>query len=76
MKIACYIRNPTVYEQVRGTLVRAGFESIQFDSENALLRTLTRRTFDLILIDVALPPRDDDGIFPGWASAAATTRRR
>ena len=63
MKIACYIRNPTVYEQVRGTLVRAGFEAIQFDSETALLRTLTRRTFDLILIDVALPPRDDDSIF-------------
>lgn len=63
MKIACYIRNPTVFEQVRGALDRAGFESTQFDSETALLRTLTRRTFDLILIDVALPPRDDDSIF-------------
>jgi len=67
MKIACHIRNPTVYEQVRNALARAGFESVQFDTETALLRSLRRHSFALIVIDIALTPRDDDSIF-SWLS--------
>lgn len=67
MKIACYIRNTTVFDQVRTALARAGYESAHFDTETALLRTLRRSQFDLIIIDIALPPRDDDSIF-SWLS--------
>ncbi|EJL88954.1 response regulator with CheY-like receiver domain and winged-helix DNA-binding domain [Herbaspirillum sp. CF444] len=63
MKIACYIRNTTVFEQVRATLIRSGFEPAHYDSETALLRSLQRNTFDLIVIDIAVMPRDDDSIF-------------
>ncbi|SRR5450830_72374 len=63
MKIACYIRNTSAFDLVRTALTRSGFECVRFDSETALLRTLQRNSFDLIIIDIALPPRDDDSIF-------------
>ncbi len=63
MKIACYIRNAAVYDLVRTTLNRSGFDTSHFDTETALLRTLRRHTFDLIIIDIPMIPRDDDSIF-------------
>ena len=62
MNIACYIRNAAVLEHVRVVLKRAGFECDHFSSETALLRTLRRQSFDLILVDFATEPRDDDSI--------------
>ncbi|WP_034300974.1 response regulator transcription factor [Herbaspirillum sp. RV1423] len=63
MKIACYIRNVSVFEQVRTHLIRSGFEVTHFDSETSLLRTIRRTAFDLVIIDIAVIPRDDDSIF-------------
>jgi len=62
MNIACYIRNAAAFDQVRAALVRAGFESHHFPSETVLLRSLRRRSFDLILIDMALASKDNDSI--------------
>ena len=63
MNIACYIRNPTVYDQVKTALVRVGFRPTRFDSEMALLRTLKRSPFDFIIIDIPSSPNVDAGIF-------------
>jgi len=40
MKIACYIRNSAVFEQVKLALVRVGLQPVQFDTETTLLRTI------------------------------------
>lgn len=71
MNIACYIRNPTVYDQVKAALVRVGFRPTRFDSEMALLRTVKRSPFDFIIIDIPSSPNVDAGIFPGWEFVAA-----
>jgi DNA-binding response OmpR family regulator len=73
MKIACYLRNVTVFEQVKEALVRAGFESVHFASETDLLRTLRRRGFDLIIIDIAIVPGRDDSIF-SWLNCRSGDR--
>lgn len=62
MHIACYIRNPSVLEQVKLVLQRAGFTSAHFASDTLLLRGLRREQFDLVVIDFAVAPRDDDSI--------------
>lgn len=73
MKIACYIRNPTVYDQVKLALVRAGLHPTQFDSETALLRTIKRKPFDFIIIDVPGLPNLDEGIF-SWLGIRSGAR--
>jgi DNA-binding response OmpR family regulator len=62
MKIACYIRNPAVFENVRSILERGGFECLHFDTEAGLLRNVRRNVVNLILIDLGTEARDDDGI--------------
>jgi len=62
MNIACYIRNPSVLEQVRTVLQRAGFACTHFASDTLLLRGLRRESYDLVLVDFAVAPRDDDSI--------------
>ncbi|RZI42188.1 response regulator transcription factor [Herbaspirillum sp. HC18] len=63
MNIASYIRNDTVFEQVRIALGRAGFKCERFASEAALLRTSRRRTFDFIVVDIGINPQDSENIF-------------
>ena len=63
MKIACYIRNIFALEQVQTCLQRSGFESIHFDSEISLLRTLKRHAFDIVIIDIANAASEGDSIF-------------
>ncbi|EJN02900.1 response regulator transcription factor [Herbaspirillum sp. YR522] len=66
MNIACYIRNSTIYDQVKTALVRAGFFPSHFDSETSLLRTLKRKNFDFVIIDLG-SASDTDSIF-SWLS--------
>ncbi|NQE46980.1 histidine kinase [Herbaspirillum rubrisubalbicans] len=63
MKIACYLRNPAVYTQVKEALMRAGLEPVHFTTETDLLRALRRRGFSLIIIDITVAPGSDDNIF-------------
>lgn len=63
MKIACYIRNTSVYEQVKSAVARAGFQPTQFDSETMLLRTLKRKPYDLLIVDIPNAPAAGDSIF-------------
>lgn len=53
MKIACYIRNARVYDEVRSSFARSGLDTIRFDSEMSLLRMLKRSSFDAIILDQA-----------------------
>ncbi|QGZ42155.1 DNA-binding response OmpR family regulator [Pseudoduganella flava] len=62
MKIACYIRNSAVSEHVRSVLARANHESVHFDNEPALLRSIRRSAVDMILIDLGAAPREDNSI--------------
>ncbi len=62
MNIASLIRNPSVLELVRATLKQAGFDCTPYSSETLLFRALRRQSFDLILIDFAVAPDDDDSI--------------
>ncbi|HEY4540841.1 MAG TPA: response regulator transcription factor [Noviherbaspirillum sp.] len=62
MNIACYIRNATVLEQVQTILQRAGFSCSHFASDTLLLRGLRRDSYDLVVVDFAVAPRDDDSI--------------
>jgi DNA-binding response OmpR family regulator len=63
MKIACYIRNLSVFEQVKVALTRAGFAPTHFDSETTLLRTMKRKPFDFIIIDLPASPQGEGSIF-------------
>ena len=60
MKIACYIRNIGIFDQLRATLIRTGFECDHFLSKTTLLRALRRYSFDLIVIDIAIDSHDND----------------
>jgi DNA-binding response OmpR family regulator len=62
MNIACHIRNESVLELVRAILKKAGFECTHYPSETLLFRALRRESFDLILIDFAVAPDDDDSL--------------
>lgn len=63
MKIACYVRNVSVFEQVKAALVRAGLVPTHFDSETTLLRTLKRKAFDFVIIDIASSSQAENSIF-------------
>lgn len=63
MKIACYIRNPSVFEQVNAALTRAGFAATHFDSENMLLRAMKRKPFDFLIIDLPSSPQGEGNMF-------------
>jgi DNA-binding response OmpR family regulator len=63
MKIACYIRNVSVFEQVKSALLRVGFVPAHFDSETTLLRTIKRKPFDFIIIDLPNSPQGEGSIF-------------
>jgi len=63
MKIACFIRNASVYEQVKATLARAGFVPTHFDSETTLLRTMKRKPFDFVIIDLPNSLQGESNIF-------------
>ncbi|HEX7635815.1 MAG TPA: response regulator transcription factor [Noviherbaspirillum sp.] len=62
MNIACFIRNTSVLEVVRATFRKAGFDCTPYPAETLLFRALRRQSFDLILIDFAVAPNDDDSI--------------
>jgi DNA-binding response OmpR family regulator len=62
MNIACLIRNASVLELVRTTLRRTGFVCTPYPSDTVLFRALRRQSVDLILIDFAIGPEDDDSI--------------
>ncbi|MBB5391323.1 MULTISPECIES: response regulator transcription factor [unclassified Herbaspirillum] len=66
MNIACYIRNSNIYDQVKNALVRVGYLPTQFDSETTLLRTLKRKTFEFVIIDLS-SAESEDSIF-SWLS--------
>lgn len=63
MKIACYIRNTSVFEQVKEAVARAGFQPTQFDSETILVRTLKRKPYDFLILDIPANPAAGDSIF-------------
>jgi DNA-binding response OmpR family regulator len=63
MNIACYIRTDAYFEQLRAALVRAGFVCERFINENLLLRTVRRRSFEFILIDIGSEIRGSENIF-------------
>ncbi|QGZ42347.1 DNA-binding response OmpR family regulator [Pseudoduganella flava] len=62
MKIACCIANAAVSANIRTILAGANHEATLVDSEAALLRTIRRTSFDMILVDIGAHPRDDNGI--------------
>jgi DNA-binding response OmpR family regulator len=63
MTIACYVRNDTVFEQVRIALGRSGFNAERFSTETVLLRAIRRRDFNFILVDVGGESQDSESIF-------------
>lgn len=67
MTIACYIRNDAVFDNAKVVLARGGFDCERFPSESALLRSVRRRNFDLILIDLGAEMQSRESIF-SWLS--------
>jgi DNA-binding response OmpR family regulator len=63
MRIACYIRCDTVFNEVQAVLARAHFECERFQSEIPLLRRMRRQGFDLILVDTEGDPLDEKRIY-------------
>lgn len=63
MQIACYIRCDATFRHVQTVLAHAGFDSIRFTSETALLRTMRRQDFNLILVETDNKAADDEGIY-------------
>jgi len=66
MKIACYIRNPAVYDNVKDILSRTGYECTHFTSEATLLRLIKRSDFGMILIDLGSEAREEDSGILSW----------
>lgn len=62
MSIAAYIRNETFLAQIRQVLLRAGFSCENFSTDITFMRGIRRKSFDLILVDVPIEPKDDDPI--------------
>jgi DNA-binding response OmpR family regulator len=62
MNIACHIRSASVLEQVRSTFQKAGFACTNYQTDALLFRALRRESFDLVLVDFAIAPNDDDSI--------------
>lgn len=73
MKIACYIRNSSVLEQVKAALMRVGFAPTHFDSEITLLRTMKRKSFDFVIIDLPNSQQGEDSIF-SWLGIRSGNR--
>ena len=63
MKIACYVRNGSVFDQIKAALARAGMESAHFDSETTLMRAMKRKPFDFVLIDMPASPQGEGNFF-------------
>ncbi len=63
MKIACYIRNRTVYGEVKAALERASLEPAHFDTMTTMFRTMKRKQFDFVIIDITGPAHSGDDIF-------------
>ena len=63
MTIACYIHDNAISQEVQSALASAGFDCERFLSETALLRTLRRRSFDLILVDTGIEPPAEERVF-------------
>lgn len=63
MNIACYIRNNSVFEQVKTVLARTGFVCEHFTSDTILLRTVRRRSFHFILVDIGIDIKDGESVF-------------
>jgi len=61
--IGCYIRNDAVYAKIKIMLTQAGFDYERFTSENALLRVIGRRSFEIIMIDIGTSIRDAEWFF-------------
>jgi DNA-binding response OmpR family regulator len=51
MRTACYIRSDAAFAEVQPVLETAGFDCERFLNETALLLTLRRQSFDLVLVD-------------------------
>jgi DNA-binding response OmpR family regulator len=62
MNIACQFRNDSIYEQIGPALQKAGYACERFQSDAALLRTIRRRDFDFIVIEMGEQARDRDNI--------------
>lgn len=62
MSIAAHIRNEAFLAQVRQVLLRAGFQFENFATEIAFLRGVRRQSYDLILIDIPVEPKEDNPI--------------
>jgi DNA-binding response OmpR family regulator len=63
MKIACCTRHDKVFNYLQDALASAHFECEHFASEAALLRTLRRRTFDMIVVDSENQMPNDAPVF-------------
>ncbi|NRR33767.1 response regulator transcription factor [Oxalobacteraceae bacterium] len=70
MNIACHISKDAVYEQVRGALLRAGFACERFASDTTLLRTIHRRSFDFIVLDIGSEQQANENVF-SWLACRA-----
>lgn len=67
MNIACYIRNDANFEHLQVALARAGFVCDRFSADTLLLRTVRRRNFDFIVVDIGAEMRGSESIF-SWLS--------
>lgn len=67
MNIACFIQDGAVFLHVQSVLARAGFNCERFLSEISLLRTMRRRSFDLILVDTGTDQPVEERVF-SWLS--------
>lgn len=63
----------SVFEQVRAALTRAGFIPTHFDSETTLLRTMKRKPFDFVIIDLPGAPQSEGSIF-SWLGMGTSDR--
>ncbi|HXA47546.1 MAG TPA: response regulator transcription factor [Burkholderiaceae bacterium] len=62
MTIACYIRDENVAQSIQEVLAEAGLDCEGFGSETALLRSMQRRRFSLILVDAGAESEAEQNI--------------
>jgi DNA-binding response OmpR family regulator len=67
MNIACYISDSKVSEQIHIALKSAGLDCERLRSEIPLSRLISRRNYDLILVELESNDPDREGIF-SWMS--------
>jgi DNA-binding response OmpR family regulator len=67
MTIACYIRDEKVADSTLELLAHAGLDCEAFSTETALLRSMQRRSYALILVDVGMESHAEQRIF-SWLS--------